>query len=76
MNNIVIIKHVVDVLNIRIKTMTKLEQLKQELEDLKSEHLSMWESSGSGLCVSDMLEKEAKLELQIIELEADEEEYS
>jgi len=51
--------------------MKKLEQLKQELRELKESNKSIWEMYGSELCAGDMISKEQKLEEQIKKLEND-----
>lgn len=49
--------------------MSKLEELKQELKELKEYHKSIWEDYGSELCAGGMIAKERELEDQINELE-------
>ena len=49
--------------------MIELEEKKQELEDLKELHRSMWDTYGSELCAGDMSRKERELEEEIKALE-------
>lgn len=56
--------------------MNNLEELKQKLADKKAElkamqdgHMEAWEDYGSELCVGDMLNREANLELEILDIE-------
>lgn len=50
-----------------------IEQLEQELIDMKAMHASQWETWGSELCAADLYREEAKLENEIKNLKAIEE---
>ena len=56
--------------------MNKLEELKEqlaakknELESLQKNNLATWDEYGSELCTGDMLNQEAELELEILDIE-------
>jgi hypothetical protein len=53
----------------REKIKSKIEKLKQELADLKTTNLSLWEMYGSELCVGSMLDEEKSIENKIKNLE-------
>lgn len=42
-----------------------IEELEQELADLKATHLALWSQYGTELCTGDMIAEEKKLELEI-----------
>jgi hypothetical protein len=45
-----------------------IQQLEEELEQMKSFHRGAWETYGGELCAGDMIAKETKLEKEIFEL--------
>lgn len=49
--------------------MSELEELKQELKELKESNKSAWDTYGSELCAGGMIAEEKKLEEKIKELE-------
>jgi hypothetical protein len=50
-----------------------IEQLEEELEQMKSFHRGAWDTYGSELCAGDMIAKETKLEEEIFKLKQREE---
>jgi hypothetical protein len=50
-----------------------IEQLEEELEQMKSFHRGAWDTYGGELCAADMIAKETKLEEEIFRLKQREE---
>ena len=50
-----------------------LEQLEEELEQMKSFHRGAWDTYGGELCAGDVIAKETKLEEEIFKLKQREE---
>lgn len=50
-----------------------VEQLEEELEQMKSFHRGAWDTYGGELCAGDMIAKETKLEEEIFKLKQREE---
>ena len=48
-----------------MKSEKTIEELEQELVELKEQHKSMWDTYGSELCAGDMIRKEEELENEI-----------
>lgn len=45
-----------------------IEQLEQELKEMKDSHRSLWDTYGSELCAGDMIRQEEELEKKILKL--------